>query len=273
MKTVLKLVIILLFWSNDCISQRHSLITCKRIGLSTQNESELKSNYDLGVLLGYQYKLFEKTNTYLYFSSEFARSQHTFTFSKLISDSEFFSNNVNVVTNRKSLHLGVRQLFSLNEGKLTLGFGAAVVKRFYNDPIRVHAKHIDISEEYNNFGFDILFTTFHDGKHVKSGFIPYSGIYNMEVESFIKFRLNENMNFMINVSYSRNNYIFYQDKSRQYKRLPSGGIIKQPFAGFEGYLGSNNSKLFSRDHYIYIGTGLEIKIINKFRFKPILNKY
>jgi hypothetical protein len=261
--------------SNDCISQsqRHSLFSYKRIGLSTNSDSELKSNYDCGAFLGYQYKLFKKTNTYVYFSAEFARSQHTFTFSKLIGASEYFTDDVNVVTNRKSLHLGVRQHFSINNDKIRIGLGAGVVKRFYNEPIKVHAKHIDIKEEYNNYGFDILFTTFHDGKHVASGFIPYGRIYNMEVESFIKFRLKENVHFLVNVSYSRNNYIFYQDRSRQYLLLPSGTILKTPFAGYEGYIGPNNSKHYSRDHYIYLGMGLEITVNNKFRFKPkqILN--
>lgn len=253
------------------ISQNHIFYLNQRFGVAT-NHTKLPSyplnsfvsfdfdealsnknfrlRYDFGTILGYEYKLFKSTKTFVYTAFELSQSRHDFRLS------EFSHEHFDVVTRRNAFHLGFRQRFSFWEDQLQLGFGLGLVKRFYIENEKIYEKNTEYISESRIINTEYTLTTFHDGFHYKSGFIPNRKILNSEIEVFSTFKINDYLSLKLNFMYNRNNKIFYllAFKSRTYD-LDQGIII---FSEFDGHTSQNDSKLFTNNHHIYAGIGLEI---------------
>lgn len=216
------------------------------------NNKHFRLRYDIGTLLGYEYKLFKSTNTYIHTGFEFSKSRHDF---RLI---EFSHEHIDVVTRRNAMHLGFRQRFSFWEGQLKFGIGVSLVKRFFPESTLTYIKNTEYISESKKINTEYRLTTFHDGLHYKSGFIPNSKVLNSEFDILSVFKVNNYISLKFNFMYNRNNQIFYllgfRSKTYDYDQ----GIII--FSEFDGHTSHNDSKLSTKSNVFYTSVGLEFNL-------------
>lgn len=266
------ILLIVSFYSSLVVTcQSHLLYSNQRFGVATNytlspqvpekslftREGALRNKYfrlryDVGILIGYEYKLIKSTNTFVFSSFEFSQSIHDF---KL---NEWTFENIDVLTRRNALHFGVRQRFSFWEGQLQLGIGLAMVKRFFPEDKRTYIQNTEYISETNIVNWEYKLTTFHDGHHMNSGFIPNRSIINFEFDVFTAFKINDYLNLKLNFMYNRNNQIHYLLGFRATNYHVNEGYTT--ITEFSGHTSFNNSKKFTLSHHFYMSIGIEVNL-------------
>lgn len=217
-----------------------------------QSNKRFRLKYDIGTLMGYEYRLIKSTNTYVYAAFESATSRHDFNLNDVTNE------NIDVVTKRNAIHIGFRQRFNFWENQLQLGFGAGLSNRFYQDKQRTYLRDVEFVTETNIINWNYRLTTLHDGHHTRSGFTPYRKIINAELDAFANFRINNYIYMKLSFMYNRNHKQYYLLGYRSINQYINQGyaVLKN----YDGYIGPNNSKYYTVSHHFYTSLGLEINI-------------
>lgn len=259
---IFSFVLIIFVGNSVSVAQNHMLYVDNRFGVpvSAAHETMIKRNdfslkYDVGTLIGYEYKLFKKTNTFLYSALEVSNAHYNFK-TYLNYNNIFEIDNIDFKRRRNVIHLGLRQGFSFYEDQLQIGFGFGIAKRFFPEKTSNSYGASFHYDETSYVGFEYLVTTFHDGLHLSDGFIPNRQILDFDTDLFVSLKINSFLNVKLSFMYNRNHQVHYLLLLKRRNPMTFG----KPTTIHNGNTGLNDSKDYIRNDIFYSCIGIVINL-------------
>lgn len=230
-------------------------------GFYTGDVYRMRTQYDIGSVISYHYPIWKRFQIYATAGLEFSQSKH---YLPIIDSYDRHVESVSITSNRFSWHLGIKKRFSFFDDKIHLDLGWRIVDRY---PIQKNATYLS-DFKFNNedwieysYEIDTYYGSYRQNNKVVK-FATYIDL-NAQFEIDLSFDLSEKLRLQTGITYSRNNYFFYNYNYTfryYYNGSSTPNETVQNIGAFPGDLGV-------LDHYLYLNAGLTYKFKAKKKMK------
>lgn len=219
---------------------------------------KMRSMYDQGLVLGYQYKIWKRFNLFLSGGLELSQSSY---YLPLVDYHQTLHHldNIEVKQQRYTLRYGIHKQFTFYEGKVVLDLGCEVVDKYYFNSYHKYSSDFK-TNSLDGTRYSYTVKTYYGGIYNNDEHIHSKGYFylNADYMAKLKLRLHRNVFLDLGVTYSRNNIFFYNySYSLVYYQNgspnPTGTYNQQELDG------DYHPKYIIRDHFLYFNAGVTYK--------------